>query len=295
MYATWDPDNHWGVPERQSCERGRVRCTPNERRAVDGQRRLIEAPERAHDPAIRDDTDPIDAWMRLRETKGRLVTVLDLYRLVAQPRGLEAHELPLEERRRLARAAIPVIWPGNEVTEGSERSDLIELVDYDEAWPRRFRRWRDRLSAALGSVARRIEHVGSTSVPGLQAKPIVDIQVSVTDMDVEDAYVPPLEAAGVQLRSRDSLHRYFRPFLGQVRDVHVHVCNVGSDWEREHLLFRDYLRRHPADAARYAEAKREAVRYWADDGWAYTDAKTEAVLHILDRAAAWAATEGWSP
>jgi GrpB-like predicted nucleotidyltransferase (UPF0157 family) len=131
-------------------------------------------------------------------------------------------------------------------------------------------------------------------VPGLPAKPIVDVQVSVTDINDESAYVPELETVGVQLRSRDSLHRYFRPFPGLPRDIHVHVCNVGSEWEREHLLFRDYLRCHAGDARRYGEAKREAARRWADDGWAYTDAKSEVILDILTLAEAWAKQHRWS-
>ncbi len=77
----------------------------------------------------------------------------------------------------------------------------------------------------------RIEHVGSTSVPGPAAKPIVDVQVSAADLDDEAAYVPPIEAVGLQLRSRDELHRYFRPFRGAPRDIHVHVCHVGSALE----------------------------------------------------------------
>ena len=77
----------------------------------------------------------------------------------------------------------------------------------------------------------RIEHVGSTSVPGLAAKPIVDVQVSVADLDDEAASVPPIEEVGLQLRSRDELHRCFRPFRAAPRDIHVHVCHVGSALE----------------------------------------------------------------
>jgi GrpB-like predicted nucleotidyltransferase (UPF0157 family) len=242
-----------------------------------------------------DDTDVVAVWKRLRETKGARATVIDLYRLAAEPRGLEPHELPLNERVALARSVMPIVWPGFELTQGSERSDPIRLVEYDDQWPRAFERWRDRIANSLGPLARRIEHVGSTSVPGLPAKPRIDIQVSVEDIDDEDVYVPPLENLGVQLRSRDALHRYLRPFAGDARDVHVHVCNVASQWEREHLLFRDYLRLHSDDCARYAEAKREAVRHWADDGWAYTDAKTDVILDILEKAESWAAGQGWRP
>lgn len=243
-----------------------------------------------------DHRDHIEAWKRLREVKGRRVTVIDLYRLVAEPRGLEPHELPRPERWALARSIAPIVWPGFQTTEGSERSDPIEVVEYDSDWPRQFERWHGLIAAALGPVARRIEHVGSTSVPGLPAKRIIDVQVSVADMSDEGVYVPPLEAAvGVQMRSRDTMHRYFRPFAGRPRDVHVHVCNTASEWERDHLLFRDYLRSHAEDAARYAAAKQEAVTLWADDGWAYTDTKTDAILYILSRAESWASGRGWSP
>lgn len=115
---------------------------------------------------------------------------------------------------------MPDVWPGWTTTEGSERSgDLIKIVDYDDAWPARFERWRQLLRSALGEKAVRIEHVGSTAVPGLAAKAIVDVQVSVADLDDESVYVPQIEAVGLQLRSRDELHRYFRPFGGALRDI----------------------------------------------------------------------------
>jgi GrpB-like predicted nucleotidyltransferase (UPF0157 family) len=186
---------------------------------------------------------------------------------------------------------MPEVWPGFAQTVGSERTgELIRILDYDPRWPQRFAQWRELLQARLGDTAVRIEHVGSTSVPGLAAKPIVDIQISVADLDDETRYVPPLEAAGVQLRSRDDWHRYFRPFPRHPREVHVHVCAAGSEWEREHLLFRDYLRSHPEPRDRYAAAKRHAAAVWADDGWAFTDAKTEVILGILDEAEQWAAS-----
>jgi GrpB-like predicted nucleotidyltransferase (UPF0157 family) len=182
---------------------------------------------------------------------------------------------------------MPEVWPGWEITADSERpGDLIRIVEYDPQWPVVYERWRVRLASALGETAVRIEHVGSTSVAGLAAKSIVDIQISVRDLDDEDRYVPQLEAAGVQLRSRDSLHRYFRPFADQPRDVHVHVCAAGSTWERDHLVFRDYLRSDPDARDRYAAAKKHAATVWADDGWAFTDAKTEVILSILEEAAA---------
>jgi GrpB-like predicted nucleotidyltransferase (UPF0157 family) len=234
------------------------------------------------------ETDPMEAWRRLREKEGPRATVIDLYELAARPRGLEPHELPRQERLILARSVMPLVWPGFAQTTDSERTgDLIRVVAYDPKWPGQYDEWRETLLFCLGDTARRIEHVGSTSVPGLPAKPIVDIQVSVTDIDDEVRYVPRLEAVGLQLRSRDEMHRYFRPFPGRPRDVHVHVCAEGSQWECEHLIFRDYLRAHPQARATYADAKRAAAAVWADDGIAYTDAKAEVILTILDAA-------GWS-
>jgi GrpB-like predicted nucleotidyltransferase (UPF0157 family) len=151
-------------------------------------------------------------------------------------------------------------WPGFAVSEGSERPMVpLVITGYDPAWPQTYERWRQRVAAALGRTAIRIDHVGSTSVPGLAAKPIVDIQVSVADPGGEPRYVPPLQAIGLVLRSRDELHRFLRPPAGQPREVHVHVCAAGGQWENDHLLFRDYLRAHPAACRRYAEAKRAAV------------------------------------
>jgi GrpB-like predicted nucleotidyltransferase (UPF0157 family) len=237
---------------------------------------------------VRPGAAPVDAWRRLRGVEGPRATVIDLYALVAGPRGLAPHELPYEERVALARSVMPVVWPGFGTTEGSERrGDVIRIVDYDPAWPRRYERWHETLRSCLGATALRIEHVGSTSVPGLPAKPIVDIQVSVADLGAEAQYVPPLERAGVQLRSRDDEHRFFRPFAGQPRDVQVHVCAVDSAWERDHLLLRDYLRAHPEAGEAYATAKRAAAAIWTDDGYAYTDAKGEVIRAILDAARRW--------
>jgi GrpB-like predicted nucleotidyltransferase (UPF0157 family) len=243
---------------------------------------------------VTDLTDPLQAWLALRAAEGNRATIVDLYELAAAPRGLAAHELPAAERYSLANQAVPHLWPGFTVTPGTERPvvDLV-VLDYDPAWPQTYARWREMISAALADVALRIEHVGSTSVPGLAAKPIVDIQVSVADLADESRYGRQLEQTGLVLRSRDELHRYFRPPASQPREVHVHVCAAGSQWEHDHLLFRDYLRADPAACDRYAEAKRANVRRWKDDGWAYTEAKTGVVLDIMEQAGDWAVATGW--
>jgi GrpB-like predicted nucleotidyltransferase (UPF0157 family) len=187
-------------------------------------------------------------------------------------------------------------YPGIEFASSSGRpvADPIEVERYSEDWPARFAEWRDRLGSALGSAAVRIEHVGSTAVPGLAAKPIVDIQVSVVDVDRETAYVPAIERLGVPLRYREPGHRYFRPSGDRPRTVHLHVCAAGGEWEREHLLFRDFLRADAATRAAYARLKDELVSRYRDDRLAYTEGKTGFVLDALDEARAWAERTGWA-
>ena len=126
------------------------------------------------------------------------------------------------------------------------------------------------------------------------AKPTIDIQISVADLDHESSYVAQIERAGAQLHGRDALHRFFRPFAGQPRDVHVHVCQGGSDWEREHLLFRDYLRSNAAARDAYVKVKWEAAQVWSDDRIAYTEAKTGVILDLLDAAETWATANSWA-
>ncbi len=167
-----------------------------------------------------------------------------------------------------------------ELIGGRERRPVV-IVDADPAWPVRFAAERSRIAAAVPQAAR-IEHVGSTSVPGLAAKPIVDIQVSVTDLD---AAVPALEAAGYELRVREPGHRMLRT---PAHDVHVHLW-ADPDDEARHLLFRDWLRVSAEDRERYAATKRQlATREW-DDMNDYAQAKSPVIAEITARAEAWAA------
>ena len=180
---------------------------------------------------------------------------------------------------------------GLELIGGRERRET-RIVPYDASWPSAFVRERSRIDGALGGKARRIDHIGSTSVPGLAAKPIIDIDVSVDDPDAEDTYVPALEDAGYRLRVREPGHRMLRtPTL----DVHVHVCATGSDWERRHLLLRDWLRTDPRDRTAYAALKQDLARRDWPDMNAYAGAKSDLIKHISDRAERWAAVTGWRP
>lgn len=238
--------------------------------------------------------EPGEAWRLLHERFGRRITLIDRYTLEAAHRGIDPDQLDDETRTRLQAETLRGQSPDLEFAIGSERAhDPIDVAPYDERWSPRFRAWRDRLAAGLGPVAIRIEHVGSTAVVGLAAKPIVDIQVSVADTNDEHRYVPAVEACGLKLRLREPGHRYFRPPAERPRDVHVHVCDADSVWEREHLLFRDYLRAHPAVRDKYAELKVQLAERYPDDRLAYTDAKSAFILDALDAALLWAPQVGW--
>jgi GrpB-like predicted nucleotidyltransferase (UPF0157 family) len=178
-----------------------------------------------------------------------------------------------------------------ELIGGPEKRSIV-IEPYRSTWPATFQEHRRRIEDALGSVASRVDHIGSTAVPGLVAKPIIDIQVSVPDVEQESSYLQPLLAAGYLLRVRESGHRMFRT---AELDVHIHVCDAGSDWERRHLLLRDWLRRSADDRDAYAALKTELQR----EGWEtmnhYADAKTVLISEMTARADAWAAAIGWSP
>jgi GrpB-like predicted nucleotidyltransferase (UPF0157 family) len=168
---------------------------------------------------------------------------------------------------------------------GRERAE-ISVVDHDERWPLRYREVAERVRRALGSNALDVEHIGSTSVPGLAAKPIIDVLLTVADVDDEAAYVPALESAGFVLRVREPGHRMVRT---PARDVHVHVYEPGRPEVRDYLDLRDWLRVDAEDRALYAATKRALARQQWDDMNDYADAKTGVVSAILARARAWRA------
>ncbi len=139
---------------------------------------------------------------------------------------------------------------------GPEKRDIV-IEDYDPAWTARFEQIDAALRRALGEKARRIEHFGSTAVPGLGAKGIVDVLVTVDDADDEAAYGPRLQQAGFAIRLRQPGHRMFRT---PDQDVHVHVFTEGSDAARIRLLFRDWLRHDAQDRRLYEDTKRALAR-----------------------------------
>lgn len=171
-------------------------------------------------------------------------------------------------------------------------SGVLQIVEYDGTWPAAFQEERARIAHALGALARRIDHHGSTSVPGLAAKPVIDIQVSVRRLRPMEAYRTALEAIGYLHRSHpdDAFAPFFHRPASWPHTHHVHAVEAGGTPERETLAFRDFLRVHPEAAQRYAALKRElAPRFVSDDfasRQAYAEAKGALIRELTARALA---------
>jgi GrpB-like predicted nucleotidyltransferase (UPF0157 family) len=180
-------------------------------------------------------------------------------------------------------------WRGSRAKPGEShgRSREYGVVDYDPAWPAWFEEEAVAIREALGAAALRIDHVGSTSVPGLAAKPVIDIQVSVPSLIPRGRVVDPLVAAGYR-HSLDPIETQHE-FLSKGYDdegprmVHIHLCEAGSEWERRHLAFRDELRRDPGAATEYAALKRRLAVEHPRDIFSYIDGKTAFIRSIEAR------------
>ena len=162
-------------------------------------------------------------------------------------------------------------------------ADAVILVDYDPSWADRFAAEEARLRSGLGALALRVDHVGSTSVPGLMAKAIIDIQVSVADVTDGPSYIPTLRELGYAHvpDERFPTYPFFRHPAEGPRDFHLHVAQAGSVEEQEHLVFRDALRADPVVARMYLELKRELARRYFADRVAYSNSKGEFVHRVL--------------
>jgi GrpB-like predicted nucleotidyltransferase (UPF0157 family) len=174
--------------------------------------------------------------------------------------------------------------------------DPIIIAPYDPQWPRLFAELGARLREALGPVALRIDHIGSTSIPGMAAKPVIDVQISVASFEPLEAIKTPLEGLGFVHRADnpDLAKRYFRETPGQ-RRTHIHVRRAGSWSEQFALLFRDYLRTHDADARWYEGVKRALAEQYRDDRQGYTEAKGPYLWETMEKADAWNQRTGWTP
>jgi GrpB-like predicted nucleotidyltransferase (UPF0157 family) len=172
-----------------------------------------------------------------------------------------------------------------------ERFDpAIRIVEHDPDWAAQAQAELSRLAEAAGSAAVRLEHVGSTAVPGLPAKPILDLQMSVTAIEPRGLYTPALERLGYLFMpdpESPDLHFFAQP-AERPRSHHLHVCEAGSEHEFRHLALRDYLRGHDDEAAMYAALKREAAKGAQQDRLAYIEAKQGYVRDLEARAVTWA-------
>ncbi len=173
----------------------------------------------------------------------------------------------------------------------------IEIDPYNPEWPQEFLEIGKKMRSALGEVALRIDHIGSTSIPGLAAKPIVDIQISVESLEPVETFRTPLDTLGYYWRKGkqyEKTKRYFRETPG-MRRTHIHVRKLGSWHQQFPLLFRDYMRVHKPDCERYESVKRALAEKYRHDRQKYTDSKSDIFWEIIARADAWAANTGWEP
>lgn len=162
----------------------------------------------------------------------------------------------------------------------------VILVDYDPRWPELFAREARRIRVILGERALMVEHVGSTSVPGLVAKNIIDILLVVADSSDEPSYVPDLEEAGYRLTIREPDWHQHRLFKGPDTNINLHVFTVGSPEIERHLLLRYWLRANPKERELYAETKNKLASQKWHYVQNYADAKSTVIEEIISRARA---------
>jgi GrpB-like predicted nucleotidyltransferase (UPF0157 family) len=169
-------------------------------------------------------------------------------------------------------------------------NSTIQLDPYNSEWPRLFEREARRVRAVLGDRALVLEHAGSTSIPGLSAKPRIDMVLAVADSSDEDAYVPDMEAAGYLLTIREPDWDQHRLFKGPDTDINLHVFTIGCREIARMLAFRDHLRANEGDRLLYERTKQElAAQTWRYVQH-YADAKSEVVEEIVGRTSAADAT-----
>jgi len=168
---------------------------------------------------------------------------------------------------------------------------MIAIVPYDASWPEKYAIEAESLREALGACALQIEHVGSTSIPSLAAKDVIDIQISVPTLGSLAPYLQPLAGIGyehVPLGDFDAIYPFFQKPVNWPSTHHLHLCIAGSEQERRHLAFRDYLRHNPIVAAQYVALKRElaTVNHGAtlESRERYSLSKTQFVSSVLVQA-----------
>lgn len=165
--------------------------------------------------------------------------------------------------------------------------DEIVVACYDPSWPASFESEMRLIADAAGKLVAQIEHVGSTAVPGLGAKPIIDIMAAVKTLSDAEECIPLLATLDYEFRPPELVgipeRRYFRKFTNGVRSHHLHVVVKDGEFWKKHLAFRDYLRMHPETARDYFNLKVGLAQKFPNDRLAYTDAKTEFIESIVEK------------
>jgi GrpB-like predicted nucleotidyltransferase (UPF0157 family) len=173
-------------------------------------------------------------------------------------------------------------------------SDPIIVVAYDPNWSKKFCDIALPIRQAMDDIALRIDHIGSTAIPNIAAKPVIDIQISVADFEPFNLIREPLETLGYVWRENnpDKTKRYFREADGG-QSLHIHVRKLGSWSEQYSLLFRDFLRANPKDRDKYGNLKLELAKKFRDDRAGYIKAKDPLIWKITKRAHFWSWESGW--
>ena len=164
----------------------------------------------------------------------------------------------------------------------------VRIVDYDPQWPIQYEVEKDRIFGVIGHIVVAIEHIGSTAVPGLGAKPIIDIMIAVHHLTDAEKCIESLKSISYEYvpEFEDSFpeRRFFWKGPPKARKYHIHMVELTGDFWKRHLLFRDYLRSHPEVARKYHHLKKELAAKHGSDRDAYTDAKTSFIKSVEDKA-----------
>lgn len=169
----------------------------------------------------------------------------------------------------------------------------VEVVPHDATWRTKFEDESQLITPALGNNLVRIHHIGSTSIPGIYAKPIIDILVEVQDITQVDESNAAMTALGYEAMGEFGIpgRRYFRKHIESQRSHHVHIFTANSSEIERHLAFRDYMIAHPEDAKKYSELKRELAKLYPEDIYGYMDGKDGFIKEMEAKALAWKATK----
>ena len=162
--------------------------------------------------------------------------------------------------------------------------DTVRLIPYTDEWTRLFEEEKSLLQTAVGKFVLDIQHVGSTSIPGMLAKPIIDIAIAVRNFENAHICIKPIEQIGYEYRGENGIPRRHFFVKGKPRTLHIHMNELGSrDWNNQ-IIFRDYLTRHPNIAKKYAELKTELAKRYPTDRQSYLDGKSPFIERILQLA-----------